>query len=66
MTRFTRDDAHCPRCNSENLFRFRRSWWMRLLGVEKHLRCQSCNLTVLYRNAKRPASNTAGSPPTGD
>lgn len=69
MTQFSDNDSSCPRCNSENLFRLRRTWWMRLVGIHKHLRCQSCRLTLLCRKrtllkptATEPPQTRSGKP----
>lgn len=49
--RYVHDSLACPKCGNDYLTRRRRSWWMRLLGIDMHLRCEYCGRRVLYRQS---------------
>lgn len=48
---YTHDSTHCPNCGNVYLARRKRSLWMRLIGIDKHYRCESCGCRVLYRKS---------------
>ena len=50
--RYTRDASACSVCGHPYLTRRRRSLWMKLLGIHKHLRCDACRSHLLYRARK--------------
>lgn len=57
----TKDAYHCPRCGHDFIVRLKRRWWMRLVGIDRHLRCGNCRRTLWYRESQGANSN-AGDP----
>jgi len=51
--RFTQDHHSCPKCGHPYLQRRKRALWMRLIGIQKHLRCESCQETILYKEGNK-------------
>jgi len=57
--RYTQDATCCPKCGHTYLSRRRRRLWMKLLGIDKHLRCDNCGCRVLYREPRKPAQSSS-------
>ncbi len=40
---------HCPECKSQQFYRVKRPWWMRLLPGSRRYQCADCKTLFLIR-----------------